>query len=340
MFYHRLAVFVARHNTATQSSRIFFSALDNPLSYPAANKVDVQNRGRYPNVDGLSGAGDLLYAGSLGQPPSVWVIAGASPETYRLERTNASFGFSGTRTCDVLGNTLLGFATGLHTNETAHPQDLFMMSGLEGKLFGNRVRSLVTDTASWAYRDAKTKAWRTRGAVLFMPRRAAATTARDVLYYHAPSDAFWRWTLPSSISPNCFEFEMGTMWIGGNDGRVYKFDTSFSQDQSATFSSYWTTGSLMDPHGFQTKVQRVIVYGKQTSGGATTMDVSRTGAAYAGSHPFTMTSTLAAYDLPVDDVGDAYYNRLRFTFPTDGVGCQIHKIVVYLKRVGRVGANA
>ena len=150
MFYHRLAVFVARHNSETQSSRIFFSALDNPLSYPAANKVDVQNRGRYPNVDGLSGSGDLLYAGSLGQPSSVWAITGAAPETYRLERTNASFGFSGTRTCDALGNTMLGFATGLHTNETAHPQDLFMMSGLEGKLFGNRVRSLVTDTASWA----------------------------------------------------------------------------------------------------------------------------------------------------------------------------------------------
>jgi len=171
-----------------------------------------------------------------------------------------------------------------------------------------------------------------------MPKRAGVSAAaRDVLYFHVPSTSFWKHTLPSSVSPNCFEF-VEKMWIGCQDGRVRHFDATKANDDGTTFSSYWSSGPISDPDGYETKVVRILVTGSQTSGGTTQVDVSRNGAAYAGALTFTLPTTTGTVEISAPDTfGSAYYNRVRFTFPTDGVGCKIDRAVVYIKRVGRTG---
>ncbi len=338
MAYHRLCTFAARYNYAEQSSRIFFSDPDAPLLWPPNNRVDAQSLGRYPAITGLHsnapfGTGDLLYAGGS---HNVYAISGATPVTFKMHPTNADFGFSGSRSADCLKGILYGLASRLG-NDAENVYDLFAMSGLEGVRIGEPVRSLISSAAA-AHTEGRTEAWPWRDAVLFMPRRAGATsTARDVIYFHQPSKTFWRHTLGASISPNCFEADTLQMWIGCADGRVRYFSQTAADDDGTAFSSYWTSGPIIHEDGRKMRLAKLLFWGDQLSDAQTiSVEASVDGGSYtdartvtlprvptAPAHPSDVAQVL---DYPGDKVGLGYVNRVKLTMPAAGYGVQVTRI--------------
>ena len=336
MAYHRLCMFTGRHNFASQSSRLHYSLPDAPHLYPLNQWVDAQNLGRYPSIIGLRAAGDILYAGGT---HGIFPVTGATPETFKMHRSNADFGFGGSKSADSLRGVLYGIAARLHSDAKEIPFDLFTASGLEAKRIGEPVRSLILNTGAETYFDAKSEAWTWRDAMLFLPRRAGASAAaRDMIYFHQPSGSFWRWTLPSGVSPNCLEGDLSQMWMGCQDGRVRYFDSAAANDDGTTFSSYWTSGPIVHKEGRKQQLRRVLVWGKQTSGGSVSFSVAADSTSYAApaetsvatfALPTTDTHVPVVLDLP-DQYAEAYVNRLKFEFAATAVGAEIHRIQAYL----------
>ena len=336
---HKLCMFVDRYNLASKSSRLQFTDPDAPLVWPPNNYVDAENLGRYPSLQGFKSAGDVAYAGGS---HGIYAITGATPQTFKMHETDADCGFSGSRACDALKGILYGIATRLG-QDTDVPFDLFAASGLSVQRFGEPVRSLVLNTNGGAYTDARVRAWPWRDAVLFMPRRAGGSAAaRDVIYFHQPSKSFWKWTLPSEISPNCFECDAGQMWIGCQDGRIRYFDAAAANDDGTAFSSYGTSGPIIHPEGRLMRLRQLLVWGKQTGGsGNLTITVSQDGAAYAapaGTHaadsgavagevtlPTTETNVAKRLDYP-DNTTLSYVTNIKAAFAAAGIGSEVTRI--------------
>ena len=327
MAVHRLMAFAARYNYAGQSSRVFYSDPDAPLLWPPGNQVDAQRLGRYPNIAGLSSNGDVLYAGGS---HGIFGITGATPATLKMHPTNADFGFSGSRACDALNGVLYGIACRMG-NDTDVPFDLFAASGLEAKRIGAAVRSLVLNTNGSAFTDARTRAWSWRDAVLFMPRRAGASAAaRDVIFYHQPSGSFWRWTIASAVSPNCFEAEVGQMWMGCQDGRIRYFDAAAANDDGTAFVASWPSGPIVHPEGRLMRLRKLLVWGSQTSGGGTldvelTQDGTAMSATKSLTLPTSVTNAAQVIDYP-DETTMSYVTSVKLTFPAAGVGPEVTRL--------------
>ena len=325
---HKLCMFTARYNNASRSMRLQYCDPDAPLVWPPQNFVDADNLGKYPSIEGFKSAGDVAYAGGS---HGVYGITGATPVTFKMHPTDADFGFAGSRSCDSLKGILYGIATRLG-NDTQVPFDLFVASGLSTVRIGEPVRSAVLNTNGGAYTDARTRAWPWRDAILFMPRRAGATAAaRTVIYYHAPSKTFWPYTIPSAISPNCFEADAGNMWMGCVDGIIRYFKEDAADDDGTAFSSSWMSGPAIHPEGRLMRLKKLIVWGKNTSGlGTVAFTITQDGTAM--SSPKTATLPTTATNVPVvlyypDDTTFSYVTHVTPTFPATGYQVEITRLL-------------
>ncbi len=338
--WHRQHHWVGAASNPDNTANLRFSDFDDPVTFPAANTVDVDPRGKMDNTAGFFQIGDALY---IGKSRGVFILTGANDETFAIDRTRINFGFHGMRSWDILqGGSGIGFVHIPRDGEVAddpefmESDNLATITGLDGEVIGDSIRSLLqtfSTTIVFAASTSRTKDWPSLDGTLLVPQnrqgRGSAVTV-PAIFRNRDDGSFWRWSLSAGIEANTFEVAFRDMYIGCQDGHIRKFDTDESQDDGVNFDngSYWQTPPLWQgtPHNKWVPTH-VVVHGTQTSGGTASLQVATDFGALGSAITFTLSPF--GTRIPLEgDVTAGRFQQIRITLPNDGVDSEIRKIVI------------
>lgn len=336
--WHRQHLWWGSSNNPDDTGNLIFSAFDNPISYPAANNVDVDPRGKMDNTTGFFQLGDALY---IGKSQAVFVLTGANDETFVIERTRIPFSFAGMRSWDMLeGGQGIGFihipinATGANISERTQVDNIGIIQGLDGKPIGDSIRSLsrsAVTTGVFASSSALAKNWPDINGTLLIPQSrigfASAVTV-PAIFRSREDGTFWRWSVHADVGVDSLEVAFRDMYLGCNDGHIRRFDSSEAQDSGNNFVSgaYWQSAPLWNgrPH-VKWVVAYVRIYGSQTSGGVASVQIATDFGVLGTAQTFTLSESGAELRF---SVVEGYFQQVRITFADDSVEGTIRKVVI------------
>jgi hypothetical protein len=338
--WHRQHLWWDKSRDPATVATMVFSAFDNPISYPAANTVDVDPRGKMDATIGMFQMGDALY---IGKGRVVFVLTGANDETFAIERTRIPFGFGGMRSWDTLGGGRgIGFihvpinAKFSSVSERTETDGLGIIEGLDGQPIGDSIRSLTRSAVvggiqAHAEATALTKNWPEINGTLFITQARfgfASDTTLTAVFRSREDGTFWRWSLESTVGVNALEVAFRTMFAGCHDGHIRRFDSAVAQDSGTNFDNgtYWQSAPLWNgqPH-VKWVIPYVRIYGSQTSGGQASVQIAT---------DFGALGTAQVFDLDEDgaelrfNVTEGYFQQVRITIANDSVEGTIRKVVI------------
>ncbi len=329
------------------AARLHFSNFDAPITFAAANFVDVEPRGYRDAARGFFRMGDALY---VGKTDRTYVLTGANDETFVLEQTRVPFGFGGMRGWAALsGGRGIGFVhrpqdTAVAIGrEASQVENIGIISGLDGDTVGDRVISLLRTTSTggptneaFAESTARTIDWRLLLGTLFMPQNFLGFNSPQpnipMLFRNKEDGSYWPWTIGSAIKPITFEISGNDIFIGCGDGHIRKFDAALAQDDGVNFpdGTFYQTPPLWQgrPH-VKWSVSYIRIYGQQGSGGQASVQVGTDFAALGTAQSFALTA--AGVELRFKGVSggtEGRFQQIRVTLANDSVGGTIRKIVI------------
>lgn len=262
--WHKRVLFHFSHPYVSTSdfapSRMEWSDIDNPESYPAANVETVDSIGTLFGLrDGIS-MGEYLYiCGSHG----VLILSGATNEDFRMERLPLDYGLQGQRASARVGDRLVAFTCVGYPRQSgsAVPDEMayrthdlvIMQGGARPVSMGDRIKPLldnaITPGMSWGMDQSRAAYWQGQELVVMIPTAHQLPSVGDGTFGWVGTDMvvmgvrhglgetspLWRWTgQPGYVNAaGAQDPRITSMLAVGNgllvgcmDGRIRYFDAS------------------------------------------------------------------------------------------------------------------
>ena len=257
---------------STNRSRLYFSDLANPESWPVLNFIDV-GRGDGDAITGLAVLNDNLV---ITKDHSVWILQGDSPTNFVLRRMTDETG------------SVVGHSFGAGGGGNAIVKQILPMLARDGVYFFDGVRTAlasekITNTlAGCNQRELSLAAGISVGVGytkkywLALPE-GAATHNTIVLVFDSLRSA---WTVYRGMNASEFclfrQFNADTLVFGDStQGQVYNAEQAGFNDNGVAIDAYFVTKALdMEGPEVLRNARRVFIDGQEPQGQATTATVS------------------------------------------------------------------
>lgn len=257
---------------SSNRSRLYFSDLANPESWPVLNFLDV-GRGDGDAITGLAVLNDNLV---ITKDHSVWILQGDSPTNFVLRRMT-----------DETGSTT-GLSFGGGGGGNAIVKQILPILARDGVYFFDGVRTAlasekITNTLLGCNQRELTLAagisvgvGYTRKYWLSLPEGAATHNTLVVVFDSLRS----AWTVYRGMNASEFclfrQFNADTLVFGDSTkGQVYNAEQTGFNDDGAAIDAYFVTKALdMEGPEVLRNARRVFIDGQEPQGQATTASVS------------------------------------------------------------------
>jgi len=257
--WNRQTMFHADSTLLTNPDRFTWSGLGAPATFAAADNSQINPRGILGRLRGIFPTGEMIY---LLKTDGIWVLSGATSETFRLERVGWEFGAVGRRSFDLFSGLAIGFVgeelpSTLGDGNALRIQNAIALKGLEAVPIADEIRNILGTALGVLGPEVRVKRWDSKRALIMADAVPFSASVEHRLFYRDMlGPGWWPWTFQGAISPNCFEYINGEMVAGCMDGKLRRFVFNVSKDQiafpappggNASVPAYWTSAWISYP---------------------------------------------------------------------------------------------